>query len=90
MRKLVVIFHSSFKKQYKKLRAGERERCDARLLLFAQNSFHPLLDNHPLIGEYAGFWSINIGGDLRAVYEFVDIDTVRFVDVYTHSNLYGK
>ena len=90
MHKLVVIFHSSFKKQYKKLRAGEQNRCDTRLLLFEQNYSHPLLDNHPLHGKYAGFWSINVGGDLRAVYEYVGGEIVRFVDVDTHSNLYGK
>ena len=90
MHKLAVVFHSSFKKKYKKLRIGEQARCDTRLLLFEQNSFHSLLDTHPLHGEYAGFWSIKIGGDLRAVYEYLGADVVRFVDLGTHSNLYGK
>lgn len=89
MNKLFVIFHTSFKKQYKKLRTGEKRRADERLLLFQMNRLNPLLGLHPLVGHYAGFWSINVGGDLRAVFEYVNESTVRFVDIDTHSHLYG-
>jgi len=33
--------------------------------------------------------SINITGDLRLVYEEIDEDVARFLDLDTHSNLYS-
>jgi len=90
MNKIIAVFHSHFKKQYKKLRIREQARCDARLLLFEQDFSNSILENHPLRGKYVGFWSINVGGDLRAIYEYVNMETVMFVDIDTHSNLYGK
>lgn len=44
--------------------------------------------NHPLTGNRAGQWSINITGDWRAIYMFRDKDTIVFIDIDTHSNLY--
>ena len=90
MDKTFPTFHSSFKKKYKKLRKGERRRCDERLLLFQSDRTHPLLELHPLHGKYTGFWSINIGGDLRAVFEYLSERIVRFVDVDTHHSLFGS
>ena len=79
--------HKNFIKQYKKRRALQK-RIDERLALFRINSFDPLLNNHGLTGKYKGCRSINITGDFRGIYEIIDNDTVRFVDVDTHSNLY--
>ncbi len=89
MNRMFVVFHTSFKKRYKKLRKREQRRTDERLLLFQVDRLHPLLGLHPLIGKYSGFWSINVGGDLRAVFEYVNESAVRFVDIDTHSHLYG-
>ena len=46
------------------------------------------LNNHALHGEYLGYRSINITGDLRAVYEIQDEKAVKFLFIDTHSNLY--
>lgn len=82
-------FHRTFEKQYKKLRDNEKKRVKERLALFLTDEFNPLLNNHPLRGKYQGYRSINITGDLRAVYKFQEPDTRIFVAVDTHSNLYG-
>ena len=88
---MIVRLHRSFEKKFKKLRVGERERCRERITLFAENPFHPLLDNHPLKGDRKGEWAIHIGGDLSAIYELDQDDTVAlFTDVDTHHNLYGS
>lgn len=83
-----IYFHKNFTKKYAKLRLGEKKKFKERQALFLQDPFHPLLNNHALTGKYMGSRNINISGDLRAVYDVIDKDTVLFVDIDTHSNLY--
>ncbi len=83
-----VLRHQTFKKHYKKLREGEQRRVKERLALFLQNPFDPNLNNHPLKGRYSGCRSINIGGDLRAVYKLLADGMAFFFTINTHSNLY--
>lgn len=82
------LFHRNFKKQYKKLRASEQEKCDERIALFMKDSHHPVLNNHPLGGKLNSYRSINITGDLRAIYEIVAENAVLFIILDAHSNLY--
>jgi addiction module RelE/StbE family toxin len=65
-----------------------QEKFRIRTILFGQNKFNPMLHNHALIGEYEGFRSINITGDLRAIFQDYG-DTVVFTCLGTHSQLYG-
>jgi addiction module RelE/StbE family toxin len=83
-----VQFNKNFIKQYKKRRAIQKQ-IDERLALFRVNPFDLVLNNHGLSGKYKGFRSINITGDYRAIYELIDRNTARFIDLDTHSNLYG-
>jgi len=78
-------FAKRFEKLPKKIQGQFRKRRD----LFIENPFHPLLDNHPLHGEYAGYRSINITGDYRAIYEPIKSDIAFFIKIDTHSELYG-
>lgn len=84
-----VVFHKNFKKQYKKLRLSEQKICNDRIMLFMENSRHPVLNNHSLGGEYKNYKSINITGDLRALYQLIDNNTALFIIIDTHSNLYS-
>jgi len=52
------------------------------------DSMNQLLSNHALTGRWDGYRSINISGDLRAVYEMIDKDMVYFVAFGSHSQLY--
>jgi len=83
-----VEFHRKFIKRYAKIPVFIRAKCEERLRLFEQEPFHPLLDNHALKGDRFGQWSINITGDWRALYEFLDSETIIFVEIDTRSNLY--
>ena len=83
-----VVAYRDFKKQFKKLRVGEKRRFTERRDLFLENEFHPLLQNHPLQGKYEGYRSIHIGGDLSVVYRKLDSETAVFVKIGTHSELY--
>lgn len=83
-----ILLHKNFKRQYGALRASEKRKFKERRNLFLQNQFHPLLHNHALHGEYAGFRSINITGDLRVLYEVINKHAVHFITIDTHSNLF--
>jgi len=60
-----------------------------RLELFVINQFHPLLNCHSLHGRLAGYKSINVTGDWRALFrEFEDRRLIYFEMIGTHSELY--
>ncbi len=82
-------FSRRFEKQRAKLTKPAKRKLNERLRLFAGNPFHPLLENHPLHGMYAGCRSINITGDYRAMYYHENLDIVRFIAVGTHHELFG-
>lgn len=84
-----LFFHKNFERKYSKLRVTEKRKFKERIGIFCKNPFHPLLNNHALVGAYEGSRSINVTGDLRAVYNVVGRDAALFVDIDTHSNLYG-
>lgn len=84
-----VILHRDFKRQVKKLKNGEQKRVLERLVLFQANPKDPILNNHKLGGQYHELSSINITGDLRALFCIVKEGVALFITVDTHSNLYS-
>ena len=85
---MIVKSKPEFDKQYNKFREGEKDRFRARIKLFQENRHNPLLHDHQLHGKYAGYRSINIGGDLRAIYKLIPPETAVFVAIDTHTKLY--
>ncbi len=83
-----IVFHRRFEKKFIKLSRKIRNGFKERMNLFIENPFHPQLNNHALTGERRSQWSINITGDWRAIYVLKGEDTVIFIDIDTHSNLY--
>ena len=60
-----------------------------RLALFEEDMYHPMLHNHALQGRLKGYYSINISGDVRAIYEIIDDQIYLYDMIGTHSQLYG-
>ncbi len=83
------VFHKNFDKQYSKLRASEKEQFKERKDIFLKEEYSPILHNHSLKGKSKGYRSINISGDLRAVYKYFKQDTIIFVSIDSHNNLYS-
>ncbi len=83
-----ICFHKNFEKQYKKLIKKDQKRVQEKLKLFLDNPFSPILKNHPLKGKYLDYRSINISGDLRAIYKYIDSKKCIFVILDNHNNLY--
>lgn len=78
-----------FKKMFQKLSARHQNQFEERLTIFEKNPFHPRLHNHALNGVWFEYRSININGDLRAVYEKISDDHIEFVVIGSHSKLYS-
>lgn len=81
-------FHKNFKKQYQKLDKKQQVKIQERIELFIQNPFNPILKNHSLKGKHLDYRSINITGDLRAIYKYISPEECIFVILDKHSNLY--
>lgn len=85
---MILIFQKKFEKAFKKLPPKIREKFNQRLTIFIQDEHNPTLNNHSLKGKYLGYRSINVTGDLRAIYKRSGDEAV-FVIIDSHSNLYG-
>lgn len=78
----------SFDKQYAKLSSKVKEHFKDRLTLFRENPFDTALRNHALKGKYLGYRSIDITGDVRALYTVKGNTVILFGFIGTHSQLY--
>lgn len=78
-----------FKKQFKKLPPKLQDRFQERLVLFVQEPTSLVLRIHPLTGKYAGYWSLDVSGDLRALFLRRGEEVIIFALIGTHSQLYG-
>lgn len=79
--------NKDFNKDYKKLPKKIQEKFKERVLLFEKDQFDPVLNNHALKGEYSGYRSINVTGDIRAIFKITG-EEVIFIAIDSHSNLY--
>lgn len=84
---MIIIYHKGFERNYKKLSSKEKNKLKERLQLFVKDEFNPILNNHALKGKYLGYRSINISGDLRALYK-TEGNHIIFVVMGSHSKLY--
>jgi len=80
--------HRNFEKDYKKLTSVQKKKFKERRDVFLKDELNPILNNHPLKGGFQGYRSINVTGDIRAIYR-KEADLVVFVTIGSHSKLYG-
>jgi len=82
-------FTKQFIKQYNKQSGKIQDRFNARLKLFEQDQNKPILNVHALSGKYQGYSSINITGDIRAIFKRQGDTIIIFAFIGSHSQLYG-
>ncbi len=82
-------YTKKFKKQFSKFNPKLRKQFKTRQRLWVDDPYHPQLHLHALSGKYTGLYSINITGDVRALYEKIDDTYVVYGFIGTHSELYG-
>ncbi|HSH18752.1 MAG TPA: type II toxin-antitoxin system mRNA interferase toxin, RelE/StbE family [Candidatus Saccharimonadales bacterium] len=85
---MTVGYSKNFIKQAKKLSPELRAKLGERINVFINNPLDPMLRNHALQGKYKEYRSIDITGDVRALYIQKEDEAV-FDVVGTHSQLYG-
>ena len=83
------ILRQKFSKHLFKLPVKIQKAFWGRIEIFQRDIHHPLLNIHKLDGEYLGFFSINITGDYRAIFE-VEQGIGFFYKIGTHDELYNK
>jgi mRNA-degrading endonuclease YafQ of YafQ-DinJ toxin-antitoxin module len=86
--KIRIEYSKTFRKQFAKLHPKIREQFKRRQRLWLQDPYSPQLHLHMLTGEYVGFYSINITGDIRALYQQIEGTFVLFGFIGIHSQLY--
>lgn len=79
----------TFDKQYSKLKPNVKSQFKKRITTFSVNPFDVMLRNHALKGKYLGYRSIDIIGDVRALYTVKGDTVVIFGFIGSHSQLYG-
>lgn len=85
---MTISYSKNFIKQAKKLSPELCKKLLERIELFSENPLHPTLRNHQLKGKYKAYRSIDITGDVRALYIQKEREAI-FDTVGTHSQLYG-
>ena len=81
-------FSNYFRKRFRKLPKGIREKFAVKIGLFAIDRFNSVLKDHSLVGNLAGLRSFSVTGDFRVVYLRISKDVVRLVDIGKHSHVY--
>lgn len=90
---MIVIYDPAFLKKLKKANVRIRKSFKERIGLFLKDPNDPILNNHPLQDEYAGYRSINITSDWRGLYteKYTEEGIVTYFSILgTHNDLYGK
>lgn len=85
---MVIQTTKAFDKQYARLDFKVKTSFKRRLGVFRTNPFDVSLRNHALKGKYLGYRSIDISGDIRALYTVKGDTIIIFGFIGTHSQLY--
>ncbi len=83
-------YTQNFLKNYKRRIANNsnlNKRFKERLELFLNDSKHPLLKDHKLIGARKELRSFSVTGDVRVIY-LQNGETVYLIDIGTHNQVY--
>lgn len=86
---MTIKFSKHFKKQFQKLSPKLQVQAKSRIALWQEDPANSLLRVHQLEGKLKGYYSINISGDIRALYEIIDEEIYLFDMIGAHSQLYG-
>lgn len=81
-------YSKQFLRQYIKLSPKIRQKTDERIMLWQRDPLDSQLRDHQLKGKYKQYRSIDITGDVRALYLQQGKEAI-FDAIGTHSQLYG-
>lgn len=84
---MTISYSKDFLKVVHTLSSVRRTRLKQRIELLIDEPHNSQLHNHKLSGEWSGYRSINITGDLRAVFTLSKSE-IYFVALGSHAQLY--
>ena len=80
-----VIYSSRFLRSLRRLGPAYVVLVQEREVIFRKECFDPRLETHKLKGKWRGYWAFSITHSYRVMFEFVDHETVGFVNVGDHT-----
>jgi len=80
----------SFKKSFSKLPKAIQEKFFSKMELFIAHKNHPSLNLEKLEPKILNKWSMRVDKNYRVIFEFEGNNTVLFIDVGRHENIYKK
>ena len=83
------VLSKRFEKNFAKLPKKLKTKAIDQLALFVVDPMDARLNNHALSGKWSDYRSINITGDIRAIYTPLEEGIARFVDIGSHAQLYS-
>ncbi len=81
-------YSKKFKKNIRKLPKVIVDKFFERVEIFQEDKFNFILNNHKLNGKYKSCSSINVTGNYRAVFRYGLSNSIDFIDIGTHQELY--
>jgi addiction module RelE/StbE family toxin len=85
---MIIQTTKAFDRQYAKLNLKIKTAFKLRLEVFKGNPFDSRLRNHALKGKYLGYRSIDVTGDVRALYTVRGDTVIIFGFIGSHAQLY--
>jgi addiction module RelE/StbE family toxin len=88
----IIIPSKQFTKHYKKriIKQSQKQRFKKRVKIFKSDLSDTILRDHKLTGKLKGQRAFSITGDIRVIYKKINKDTVQFLDIGTHAQVYGE
>lgn len=84
-----VLFSKRFKKRHSRLDLDMQNKFRKRLELYLSERDTAILNVHQLKGEFTGYYSLNVTGDIRLIFRHLtDSDVIFLFDIGSHSELY--
>ncbi|MBI2464859.1 type II toxin-antitoxin system mRNA interferase toxin, RelE/StbE family [Candidatus Shapirobacteria bacterium] len=87
-----IIFDRLFRRHFDSRQFSKKitAKFNERVKVFSRNPESILLNDHPLRGNLSGYRAFSITKDIRVVYQIIDDNLVRFLNIGTHNQVYGK
>lgn len=85
-------FSEEVGREFEKIKRKNKQlfrQIEKQIILFQNNPRHPLLRLHKLSGDLDGIWSISISKNIHMTY-IQEENIAYFIDIGTHSEIYGK
>lgn len=83
-----IIYSKKFLRAANKLSKDIQDKIELKENIFRNNPFDSRLKTHKLHGKDKKYWAYSITGDYRIKFLFLDDDSILYLHVGTHDEVY--